>query len=362
MSEYISRCYRCQAPNPAWGMTICAACRQVDALEAQTEAANSRAEREAEMYAQQSAANARRMEEQNQEAMRIAENNARLAREQAKENAILAAESGVSYDDAYTYGLNYLASGETTYLLKSLSEDGVIIVRPDKVYQPYKMVHLNQAFDRGLTESAKDIVSPGLAYMKERAFEAGVKTQDSFTIKCNTGSNITNHYRSNMKRHISIVNGEVSYHWDNPFKSKELNDAYAEGVNFFIQEENANTPEKIAARMDNEVVLMRAERDAQNVRIEQERVATEQQLIADRQQWETDRIRIIKEADQLTVICVAGFVMLLAAVVFLWNANHGFIAFLVAIGLVVGGGIIGSKYDDMFGRAQDLKKYPQCPY
>jgi hypothetical protein len=332
------------------------------ALEKQTELMEENALTQARIQAEQMERSEQQSRENARLAREAAEYNADLARKQSRENAILAAESGVSYEDAYTYGLNYLASGETTYLLKKLSEDGVITVSPDKAYRPYKMVHLNQAFDRGLTESAKDIVSPGLDYMKARAFEAGVETQDIFTIKCNTDSDITNYYQSNMKRHINIDNGEVSYHWDNPFKSDVLNDVYAEGVNFFIQEENANTPEKIAARMKNEVAAMRVERDAQNLRLEQERVAAEQQLIADRKQWETDRIRIIKEADQLTVICVAGFVMLLAAVVFLWNADHGFIAFLVAIGLVVGGGIIGAKHDDMFGQANRLKKYSQCPF
>jgi hypothetical protein len=346
---------------------LCNTCRQVDALEAQTEAANSRAERDAEMYAQQS----RRMEEQNQESMRIAENNARLSREQAKENAILAAEAGVKYDDAYQYGYHYLEGRIDSHeffgsyisnVNKDLLEDGTIYCSRALMWEPYKMAHLNQAFDRGLKESTKDIVGPGLDYMKTAAYNAGLSLEKNFTITCNTRLNIKKQCTSNIKRHIDINSGRVSYHWDNPFKSAVLNQMYADGVNFFVNKENENTPEKIAGRMNNEVVLLRAERDAQQARIEVERVSAEQALVAQRADWETDRIRIIRQANQLTVICVAGFVMLLAAIVFLWNANHGFIAFLVAVGLVVGGGIIGSKYDDMFGRAQDLKQNPRCPY
>jgi hypothetical protein len=84
-------------------------------------------------------------------------------------------------------------------------------------------------------------------------------------------------------------------------------------------------------------------------------------VMPDGQEVTLETGKLAKQAHGSAVIRVGG-TMLLAAVVFLWNADHGFIAFLVAVGLVVGGGIIGSKYDEMFGRAQDLKKYPQCPY
>jgi hypothetical protein len=357
-------CFGCNIEMHGWQSTqmYCPTCMNRRSLEKQTELMEENALTQARMQAEQMERSEQQSRENARLARETADYNAELDRKQAKENARLAAESGVSYDDAYTYGLNYLASGETAYLRRNLSEDGVITARPEVYSKPYKMVHLNQAFDRGVKESAKDIVSPGLDYMKERAFEAGVKTQDSFTITCNTDSNITNRYRSNMKRHINIDTGEVSYHWDNPFTSDVLNDVYAEGVDFFIQEENANTPEKIAARMKNEVAVMRAERDAQNVRLEEERVAAEHALIAKRADWEANRIRIIKEADQLAVICVVGILILLAAVVFLWNANHGFIAFLVAIGLVVVGGLIGYGYDDTFGRANELKRDSKCPY
>jgi hypothetical protein len=340
----------------------CPTCMNRRSLEKQTEQMAENALTQARLQAEQMERSERQSRENARLARETADYNAELARKQAKENARLAAEAGVSYDDAYTYGLNYLASGETAYLLKNLSEDGVITISPDKAYRPYKMVHLNQAFDRGLIESAKDIVSPGLDYMKECAYNAGLALDEAFKITCNSGFDVRHYYTSNMKRHINIDTGEISYHWDNPFKSDILNQMYADGVNCFLQEEDANTPEKIAARMKNEVAAMRDERDAQQARLEEERVAAEQQLIADRKQWETDRIRIIKEADQLTVICIAGFVMLLAAIVFLWNADHGFIAFLVAVGLVVGGGIIGAKHDDMFGQANRLKQVSKCPY
>jgi uncharacterized Zn finger protein (UPF0148 family) len=112
MSEHISRCYRCQAPNPAWGMTICAACRQVEAIEKQTEQANELAEERAYQLSAVAERNARIQQEQSRiqqdqhwESMQLAKRNAELAREQAAQNARLTAEGGVSSDDALKFGL-----------------------------------------------------------------------------------------------------------------------------------------------------------------------------------------------------------------------------------------------------------------
>lgn len=356
MSEHISRCYRCQAPNPAWGMTICAACRQVEALEKQTEAANSRAEREAEMYAEQSAANARRLEEQNLEAMRIAENNARLARAQAKENARLAAEGGVSYDDAYQYGYYYVetSSTEDDNIYCSLTLQGELVLRRSGMWSPYKMEHLVQAFDRGFNKRIEelDLQHPGREHIENSVYNAGYNFMSSFyashsvEVAGKVWEFRTSEFETNFNRKLVLETGEVQYFYDMPFVDDELNQMYTAGVNDKYAELDENTPEKLEKRLSTEVVDVLAN---QARAAEEQRVAAENERIHQENQFFVHQKRIAERESEKNVRKIIAAAILLAIVglvVGLWIAGHP--VFSVLAGFVAGCGLLSGGLGALF--------------
>jgi hypothetical protein len=334
MSEHISRCYRCLAPNPAWGMTICAACRQVEALEKQTEEANSRFERESEQASQLAAMNAARMEEQNREMMRQSARNAELARQQAAENARLAAEGGVSYDDAYKYGFHYIETNGTASLQISLTEEGTISILRSFLFDPYTMGHLNQAFDRGLRDSIKDIEEPGSEFMIGSAYGAGLNTNSEFRINAAVFIGdydvVTKKFDSKLQRHVDTETGYVTYRWDYPFKNKKMNESYAAGIQTAVDVENAE--DKVAERLLTEVpaILAEQERAQKQQEILQQLHAEQLEINAQRaiEQYK-QQVKDGKEALALFVILLVGIAFMVSM---LWMVDHGFIAFVTLLG------------------------------
>ena len=348
MSEHISRCYRCLAPNPAWGTTICAACRQIDAIEKQTEQANELAEDRAYQQSVNAERNARRMEEQNQEAMRIADNNARLARQQAKENARLAAEGGVSYDDAYQYGYHFLETSDTSddKIYSRVTLQGELVLRRSTFWDPYKMEHLSQAFDRGLNKRIEelDLQHPGREYVENSVYNAGYNFMPSFHIPYSVEvagkvwEFTSRDFETKFNRRVVLETGEVQYFYDHPFGEDELNQKYTDGVNDKYSELDENTPEQLEERLGTEVVEILARQARHD---EELRVAAENYRLNQEYQENFRREMIAESESKKNVRKIIAAVILLAIVGFvvgLWIAGHP--VFSVLAGFVAGCGLL----------------------
>ena len=333
MSEYVSRCFRCLAPNPAWGSTLCAACRQIESIEKSSQAQREAEAENAQRLAEQSRANARMQEELQQELYAQNERNAKLARKQARENARLAAEGGVSYEDAYQYGYHYLETADDN-IYCSLTLQGELILQRSVFWDPYQMEHLVQAFDRGFKKRVEELAleNPGRDFIDNSVYSAGYHFMPRFYIPYSVEvagkmrEFRTSDYETNFNRQVDLETGEVKYFYDNPFtKDEELNLTYTIGVNNKYTELDENTPEQLEERLRTEVAPILAQQEAQ-------RQAEEAQRQRQRRSDQDDAT----SGDNATIIAAAISLVVLVIVGSLWFANHGFIAFVV---LLAGAGI-----------------------
>lgn len=375
MSEYVSRCYKCLAPNPAWGSTICAACRQIESNERSFAAARDAAEENAQMMAEQARANARMQADMQAElqAQTYAQNerNATLARQQARTNARLTAEGMVSYDDAYQYGLHYLEGRIGTHMLfgsvtndvtLSLDLTGTIDCYRALGFDPYQMEHLNQAFDRGLAQCMKnsDIQHPGADFILENVYNAGRELRTEFCIsyKVNIAGVIrelrTDTFETNFNRQLVMETGEYEYFYDYPFNlhNEHLNTEFVRGMNEKIAELDENTPEKMQHRLETEVADILVERAAQALQ-------QQENLAAQTRQQQENLAAQIKEAKSeinggniavfATVAMVIGTI---ALTVMLWNDNRGFLAIgSVIVGVWATVGLWANVFSGMYDTA-----------
>lgn len=341
-------CYSCRAElgdYQGYMTSYCATCQSRIALEKQMK---ENAENLAEQQAEQTSRNLRMQEEMHNQSMQVANQNAALARKQARENAKLAAEAGVSYDDAYQYGLHFKETAELgwgqfdTYL----TEDGKLVIKRTR-FTPYTMAHLNQAFDRGFKESIQDLKDPGLKFMKNRAYEAGESLKEFFSI--NSGikigdTEVYNLYNSKIERVVDTTTGLVQYVWDNPFETDALNESFSNGVNAGVNKLNENTPEAVAARMETEVVEILAER-AEKARVAAELAETKR---INNEAWAASNERVRKNMElfekKADVLVIAVILLIVLVVMALWVTNHGIIATLVA-GLSGWAAILGAFHD-----------------
>jgi hypothetical protein len=367
MSEHISRCYRCQAPNPAWGQTICAACRQVEAIEKQTEQATELAEERAYQLATVAERNAeiqreqaRMQEDQHWESMQLAKQNAKLAREQSAKNARLTAEGGVSSDDAFKFGLHsgqdYIDSdnfgGGGDEITINLTEAGDINIRRYSFFKPYMMEHLLQAYDRGLKSSIKKFKKPGFEHMKKQAYSAGLNLQSKFQLDANDSSYTTRKgeaaiifsvkYDSGLVRTIDTTTGYVRYGIkNNPFETPELNEAYSDGV--ADAQASENTDEEVSKRLVTEVPRFLAN---QARAAEEHRVAVENERIRQENDWAENRKRMAQRESEKNIRKAIAAVILLAivgSIVGLWIVGHP--VFSVLAGFVTICGFLGGGID-----------------
>ena len=374
MSEHISRCYRCQAPNPAWGMTICAACRQVEAIEKQTEQANELAEERAYQLSAMAERNseiqreqARMQEDQHWESMQLAKRNAELAREQSAKNARLTAEGGVTSDDALKFGLysgqDYIDSDKFGYsngkITIELTEAGNIDIKRLRSFKPYVMEHLLQAYDRGLKSSIKKFKKPGFEYMKKQAYSAGLNLQCEFQLDACDSSYTTckgeaaiifsTDYDSGLERSIDTTTGYVTYRITcNPFQTPELNEAYSDGVE--AAQASENTDEEVKKRLETEVPAILA-MEEESRKIQETRAIimaemAEQKRIQDEINYaehEKQMARLESEKNTRKVIATAVVLMIVMFVVGLWIAGHP--VFSVLAGFVTICGFLGGGSD-----------------
>jgi hypothetical protein len=284
MTDYIHRCSRCSAPNNALGSMICAACRQIESIENASNVAMNLASEHSRLIEEFNRENAQVQAEQQQEAMAQNERNARLSRQQAVQNAKLAAEGGISYESAYQYGLNYLDGDKKKLILfknvkkidMTLHEDGSIsCVRDTIFWQPFEMEHLNHAFDCGLAAYIKGAnISPaGKQHMLDYAYNAGVQLMPSFYIPYLVVINerihefATGTYTSNFARQTNLETGQIEYFYDEPFNVTELNEAYVKGVWTSLNGLAENTPDKVDIRMRTEVAEILAARNSSHRRL-----------------------------------------------------------------------------------------------
>jgi hypothetical protein len=331
--DHKTNCNRCGTVMVSGWTLTCPACLTNEKLQQQNRILSQQAEQQSTQMAMQAEANAEMQKRQHYESLQLAQENAKLARKQAQENAILAAEGGVSYEDAYQCGLHYF---ETTTIGKKskvdidLTEEGDFYVFVLRDY-PYRMIHLNQAFRRGLEYSIKDVQGPGSEYMESCAYNAGFSLESEFTISSNVAirgytPSLAVPRTSDLTRELDIDTGLITYKWNHPFKSEKLNQAYADGVNQKVSLLDENSEGRVEVRMKTEVADILAER----ARVaEKQRVAEvlEAQAKAD----------ALKKMSRRGYIVIGILLAIVGLIVGLWVTDHGVLSFITVIVMMIGG-------------------------
>jgi hypothetical protein len=274
MSEYLSRCLRCQGPNPALNNIYCASCRQIEAIEKQAERADSIARSQAETANRIAREQAYQQEQMNYAQFEQSNRNAELAREQATKNAKLVAEGKVSYDDAYKYGLHYIQGnvatiycpirGEAKPVVELIiDENGEFLCRRDVLsWSPFESEHLVHAFDCGLADYIKqlNLVGPGYDYMLQRAYDAGYNFETEFQVAQTVNifgkqQEIKSRvFKTKIEQRINSSgyvekfnpNSTVWKHGIKMFWDDKLNKAYIDGADAKLTE--LNSQEEVARR------------------------------------------------------------------------------------------------------------------
>jgi DNA-directed RNA polymerase subunit RPC12/RpoP len=247
MSSY--KCLTCGATvfGDSFGRRfICSTCEQTEAIKKQGEldrqAADQRADEQRYQYAQE--------QHLAREAMYQQQISARLDRE-ATVNAILeaakySAEAGQSANDVYQYALNYIAnewaSGVNPHKLQIYFDE-------DCRYQyfiedpPYLTPHLISAFNKGIQETIDQWTLPTIEYFKDSVNSAGEHGLNCFYVPWavpETGHQIKSvTYTPNLSINIDPTDGEVTYTFNDVFRSAELNNIYRSGIR--KKERNSNS-------------------------------------------------------------------------------------------------------------------------
>ena len=227
-----TNCYRCQEIFTGYG-SLCSKCKQTELIQE---------EHEKNRKLQES------IHSQNMALQKQAAQQAEYARQEAEYssqiNAQIAAESGVSSDDAYRYGLNYIslnwASGNNQENLSiTIGEDGGLWFTNSL---PYQLPHLNQSFTSGISKSLGQYTGPGRQFIEEMAYAAGFQIakselpSESFALGGNgveiEGVKInTSGFSINLEKEINEATGELIYKYVlPPFKDGKLNSLFGDGM------------------------------------------------------------------------------------------------------------------------------------
>jgi len=291
MGEYLSRCFRCQGPNSALNNIYCASCRQIEAIEKQTERADAIARSQAETANRLSQERAYQQEQMNYAMMAQAEADAVLMRQRALYAAKLSAEDKVSYDDAYKYGLHYIQgnvatrydpiAGEVKPVVELIiDENGEFLCRRDVLsWEPFESEHLVHAFDRGLADCIKqlNLVGPGYDYMLQRAYDAGYNFETEFQVSQTINlfgkqrevkspvfeTRIEQRINSTGYVEKFIPNSTVWKYGIKMFWDDKLNKSYIDGVDAKLTELNSQeeVTRRLAEAQSNHI-------DAEQIRLE----------------------------------------------------------------------------------------------
>jgi DNA-directed RNA polymerase subunit RPC12/RpoP len=215
----------------------CSTCEQTETIKQQSELDRAAADRRAEDQRYQFEQQQRLAEE----AMWQQRYQADLDRE-ATVNAIMdaarySAESGQSAEDVRQYSLTYIhdewATGSNPHGMQIyFDEDGVYRVTFEK--PPYLTPHLQSVFKKGIQETISLWTPPGQQHIQDNVRAAGEQVLNSFYIPWTvpeTGYVVKSvDYYTGIEIDLNPVNGMLTYKFNKPFKSTELNNAYHTGL------------------------------------------------------------------------------------------------------------------------------------
>jgi hypothetical protein len=198
-----------------------------------------------------------------------------VAQDEANQRVRVLAESNVSSEDAYRFGLNYLSfnygagKANPNNLLISIDEYGSLRWTWS---DPYVLPHLQQSFSAGLQESLSKYNGPGREYIESMAYAAGYEISKgllgtSFTLGSNhlviEGVEINTHaYSTNLTTTINEYNGVLEYQFSAPFQDAALNAKFSAGMNAGTQEMNTELLKKERLRVEVPEIQKQRKKDA----------------------------------------------------------------------------------------------------
>lgn len=190
-------------------------------------------------------------------------------------------ESVITPKEAYQRGYDYLDHewffGNPANLSLSITERGNICTHRNG--EVYIIPVLESNFDQGLQDRIDSYNVDALEVLKDSAYQAG-KLNAEGTLRnrfyLTTGVTVegveikTEIFDSNLHSTIDEDTGEISFEWNHPFYTDELNSQYEKGVNDAAKK--LNTPERKKHRLENDVIEIQAQREALRKQQEQDEI------------------------------------------------------------------------------------------